>query len=132
MAEKIDRPFFEKFNKHNVYFNSQEEYYLSIVNEIGNILSSRLKISDIEINNVGGLADIPFIYGIRDIHSVNTLNTDEFKAQCRDLVMMFEPRITDFEITSITHNQEIQSLELTVRCVIKKNNKTISTTIKVK
>lgn len=131
---RIDRPFFEKLKNKSVYFNDDDEYYRSIIMEIGNIFSSRLKYKDSFLDEIMDKKsrDIPFLYGIRDFQSLNNFDTEKFKIQAREIIIRLEPRIIDFEIISLNFNYQLQRLEMNIRCTIKQNNKKINTKIFVK
>ncbi len=114
MNSRLDRPFLDKFFKESTYFQDKREYIDSIIDEISNILSSRLR-------TVGGFDDNPFNYGIRDLLSLDFSRDDltTFKNQCRSIILRLEPRISDLEITSLKVNTEKQALNFEIVCVLK-------------
>ena len=109
--KRIDAPFLQKFVRKTPFLN-QNELIESIVNEIGNILSSR--------HQFPGRIKFPFAYGIQDLlsmdNSVESLNT--FKENCRNAILKFEPRVSDVAITNCQSNHLHQSLniELIITC----------------
>jgi predicted component of type VI protein secretion system len=128
---KIDAPFLSKFNRQSIYITSETELYQSIIEEIGNILSSKLRvIGDYRNPKV---KDSPFCYGVRDLQSIGTSSEEmeEFKLHCRTMILNFEPRIQDIEITKIFLNRETQNLRLDVTCFLKNGNRKFSTEISI-
>ena len=109
--KRIDAPFLAKFVK-KTPFLSQNELIESIVDEIGNILSSRHQAPE-------GVK-FPFAYGIHDLlsmdNSVEMMN--EFKENCRDAILRFEPRVSDVAITNcqIDYLHQSLNIELLITC----------------
>lgn len=129
---KIDRPFLSKFNNNSVYFNSQDEFYKSIVKEIYYILESNLKLSDeyLKLNT----CNLPFSYGTRDLQSIETSTEGliNFKIHCKESILKSEPRLSDIEITDISIDKEKQALTLKILCCLKNNNnETFETEVKL-
>lgn len=110
MKNKIDRPFFEKFNSASAFFNSENDFYNSIVSEIANILASRLKMKDETLER----GENPFLYGIRDFQSLDgsEKSLQKFMLLCQKMILKNEPRISDIEIDKITLNKEQQKIFL--------------------
>jgi predicted component of type VI protein secretion system len=119
---KTDFPFLSKFDSESVYITSNEDFLSSIVDEIGNILSSRLKLpqsyKDFDFGNV------PFAYGIRDLQSLGYSRRDleDFKVHCRDMILRLEPRLEYIEIQDINIDKEAQSISITLVCYPKSSN----------
>ena len=130
-SEKIDIPFLEKFNSQSVYFKSSNELYKSIIREIENILSSRLKLTDeyLEVN----FKDVPFYYGTRDLESIEISREGlhNFKSHCKKMILACEPRLKDLEFTKIEVNKEKQNLILNIVCYLKKSNGKFTSEIKI-
>lgn len=124
--KKIDAPFLSKFNRNSVYFNSDEELYKSIIDEIGNILSSKLKILNKKEKS-------PFGYGIRDLQSIdNSIDClNDFKINCIEKILYYEPRIEEVYINECIVNKMNQTIEIELICKIKGKNKHLSTKISV-
>ena len=110
MKNKIDKPFFEKFNSSSLFFKSKEEIYHSIVSEIGNILASRLKMKD----EVLTLCENPFSYGVRDFQSIDGSEKalQQFMQLCRKMILKNEPRISNIEIEKVRMDKEQQKILL--------------------
>ncbi|MDR1475755.1 MAG: hypothetical protein LBI20_00340 [Holosporales bacterium] len=108
---KVDRLFLEKFSEDSIYLKSESEFAQSIANEIGNILSCRLGITN-------HFKDFPFAYGTKDLESINISSTDldEFTSICRESILHFESRLKDIEITDIKINGETQTISLEIVC----------------
>ncbi|MDR2074932.1 MAG: hypothetical protein LBP31_01795 [Holosporales bacterium] len=115
--KKLDRPFLDKIVVRSTYFSNYEEYVSSIIDEIGNILSCRLKNKE----------NSSFNYGISDILSVGSDNDnlEKFKLECQNIVKKLEPRISDIEITDIDSNNKTQTMELTMVCILKETGQKI-------
>jgi predicted component of type VI protein secretion system len=101
----------------STYCKNYEEYVSSIIDEIENILSCRLK------NKENG----PFDYGAPDLLSVGveSNNLEKFKLECQMMIKKLEPRISDIEITNVVPNNNNQTLELTMICVLKETGQKI-------
>lgn len=123
---KIDAPFLSKFNRNSVYLDSDDEFYQSIIDEIGNILSSKLKIID-KAN------ESPFAYGIKDLQSIdNSIDSlDDFKIHCIKQILRYEPRIDEVFINECVINKMNQTLEIELFCKIKGRNQNLSTKISI-
>jgi predicted component of type VI protein secretion system len=113
----MDRPFLDKIAKGSTYCSGHEEYVSSIVGEIENVLSCRLKDKD----------NGPFSYGVSDILSIGRQSDglEKFGLECQEIIKKLEPRISDIEITSIVPNNNNQTLELTMTCILKKTGQKI-------
>ncbi len=124
--ERTDAPFLSKFNRDSVYLSSENELCESIINEIGNILSSKLKTFDKNEKS-------PFSYGIRDLQSIdNSVDAlDEFKIHCMEQILRYEPRIEDLYISECNINKMNQTLEIELFCKIKGKNQNLSTKISI-
>ncbi len=120
--KRIDAPFLTKFNRRSPFLKSEKELYASIIEEIGNILSSKLKISEISY-------DSPYSYGVRDLQSIE--NSEEsmliYKENCRNAILRFEPRVSDVIITVLHFNNSSQTLEMELTCNIKGTQESFST-----
>lgn len=114
-SKSIDRPFLDKLKYGSVYCKDYDEYISSIVNEIYNILSCRLKSSDKVTQN-------PFCYGIKDLQSLDLSynNLESFRIQCEKIIEHLEPRVDKVEISNINILKNTQSLEFSIKCIIKK------------
>ena len=110
---RIDVPFLNKFNRKSPYIKSESELYASIVEEIGNILSTKLKTREVS-------TDSPFAYGVRDLQSLEKSDEaiNQFKQQCRDTILRFEPRVSDIDILECRFNDLAQTLELEFNCQV--------------
>ena len=124
--KRIDAPFLSKFNRDSIYMNPDSELYESIINEIGNILSSKLKTIDRN-------EDSPFSYGIRDLQSIDNSedSLSDFKIHCAKQILRYEPRIEDIYINECSINKMQQTLEIELVCKIKGRNKDLNTKISV-
>lgn len=122
--KRIDAPFLSKFNRKSVYFDSEEEICNSIINEIGNILSSKLKITDKS-------EETPFSYGIRDLQSVDNSQDaiEEFKDHCIRQILRYEPRVEEVYINECNLNKMNQTLEIELVCKIRGQDHTLNTKI---
>jgi predicted component of type VI protein secretion system len=63
----------------------------------------------------------PFNYGIRDLLTIGVSgnNIEDFKIKCEEIIKALEPRVSEFEITDIKQNIFAQSLEFSIKCVLK-------------
>ncbi|MBR1479470.1 MAG: GPW/gp25 family protein [Alphaproteobacteria bacterium] len=124
IERRIDIPFLDKFNSDTSFFRSESELVASIVNEIGNILSTRLRERD---------AVPPFDYGIRDLQSLEGSGefVERFKAHCRAAILRFEPRVSDILVEDCRFNQQTQHLEMDILIQIKSSNKSFPTKISI-
>ena len=127
--KRIDRPFFSKIRDKSTYFDSDEEFFQSIIEEIENILSSNLKLND----NYKNFTDIPFAYGTRDLQSIDLSNEgiSSFRNQCRNMILQLEPRLSDIEFSDITINKEKQSIKIQIICYLKTTNKKFNSEINI-
>lgn len=117
---KLDRPFLEKIALGGTYCSNYESYADSIIEEIENILSCRLK-------GQGGISENPFRYGIWDLLSQD-LSKDEleiFRANCQNVIEELEPRVSNIEISDLNINHLKQAVEFVITCTLKVNNKNI-------
>ncbi|MDR0695404.1 MAG: hypothetical protein LBF56_01355 [Holosporales bacterium] len=119
IAQKIDAPFLSKFIHGKEYLDSAEEICRSITEEIGNILSTRLTLSGDHANT--RIKDSPYRYGVRDLQSVGVSSEDleKYKAHCKEAILASESRLYDLEIESISFIKEMQSLQMSMSCVLK-------------
>ncbi|MDR2667372.1 MAG: GPW/gp25 family protein [Holosporales bacterium] len=126
---KIDVPFLYKFNEKSTYIQSKDELYLSITEEIGNILSSKLKIPG-DFTEIA-FESTPFSYGVRDIQSIETSNEklEKLKTHYRKAILNFEPRLSDVEVKTISVNNETQTLKIELICTTKIDDKKFATEI---
>ncbi len=124
--KRTDAPFLSKFNRNSIYLNSENELCESIINEIGNILSSKLKTIDKN-------EKLPFSYGIRDLQSIDNSveSINEFKIHCMEQILRYEPRIEDLYINECVINKMNQTLEIELFCKIKGKNQNLSTKISI-
>ena len=122
--KRIDAPFLTKFNRKSAFIKSEDELYISIMEEIGNILSTKLKTREISY-------DSPYSYGVRDLQSIE--NSEEskniFKDNCREAILRFEPRVSDVEIIELRFNNISQTLEIELSCQVPLTRGTFSTKI---
>jgi predicted component of type VI protein secretion system len=118
---KIDRPFLEKFTERSIYLTSYDELCKSVINEIGNILSSKLKLNDENSKSF----KIPFLYGVRDLQSIGISddNIENFKRHCEKIILELEPRLSRIEFDKVNVNKEEQSLKVEITCHLKYRNK---------
>lgn len=118
--KRFDRSFLEKISVGETYHGDYESYKMSVINEIGNILSCRLK-------SEGGISENPFSYGIKDLLSqdISKDDLDIFRINCQRIVKELEPRILDIEFTDLKVNARRQVLELAMKCVLKLGNQKI-------
>lgn len=121
IEKRVDAPFLSKFNRDSIYLKSENDLFNSIINEIGNILSTKLKTK-------AASEDSPFGYGVSDLQSLENSedSLNEFKLQCRKAILRFEPRIDDVIISNCHFNKLNQCLELEISCQLKNSEKTFS------
>ena len=103
---KIDRSFFDKFNN-NTYIKNIKELGESIIAEIYNILSTRLKLN-INLKNFNRIKKNPFDYGIMDLQSFK--NIEQLSENIKQCILLNEPRIKECIIENVsinTYNQTI-------------------------
>lgn len=103
---KIDRSFFDKFNN-NTYIKNIKELGESIIAEIYNILSTRLKLN-INLKNFNRIKKNPFDYGIIDLQSFK--NIEQLSENIKQCILLNEPRIKECIIKNVsinTYNQTI-------------------------
>lgn len=122
--KKIDTPFFQKMVTMSKFI-SFPEYKNSIINEIRNILSSRIKGNDYK--------NSPFLYGIPDIESLDGSldNLELFKKKSESLIIHNEPRISEIRILNAVMNNNTQLLELQMRCVCRLNSSVFNVCLKI-
>lgn len=111
-----DRSFFDKFNN-TTYFKNVNELGKSIISEIYNILSTRLK-SSINLNNFNGTKNNPFDYGILDVLAMdNNNNIDKIEQLSNNIskcIMLYEPRIKNCHIENLTINNQKQTISFDI------------------
>jgi predicted component of type VI protein secretion system len=129
---RIDSPFLSKFkNSTPLYIKSEEELAQSIMEEIGNILSTKLKLpgkfQDIKDR------DSPYAYGVRDLQSVGISpeELDTFKNHCKVAILSYECRLIDIEINNISFDKDRQILMLNIQCTPKQTEKKFAMKINV-
>lgn len=117
---KLDRPFLEKMTTAQTYYRDYDSYISSVVDEIGNVLSCRLKEGS-------GVSENPFGYGIKDLLSqgISKDGLDMFRISCQRIIKELDPRILDIEITDLKINNTTQSLYLGITCILKPDNRKI-------
>jgi predicted component of type VI protein secretion system len=111
---RIDRPFFDKFVEEKGRIETEKEYVGSIVEEVGNILCSRIRVP---IELALSSTKVPFSYGIIAIESLNISqeDLDIFRRRCELLIVKNEPRLTKVNIVDI---KTIEStIKITMECV---------------
>ncbi len=120
MLNKLDRPFLEKMTVGQTYHIDYDSYISSVVDEMGNILSCRLRGN-------AGVSKNPFGYGIKDWLSqeISKDGLDMFRISCQRIIKELDSRISDIEITDIKINNKKQSLQLEVMCILRPNNRKI-------
>ena len=111
---KIDRSFFDKFNN-STYISNVKELGESIIAEIYNILSTRLK-SHINSINFKGTQYNPFDYGILDLQSFN--NIEELSENIKQCIILHEPRIKECYIENINIDKQKQLITFNILFVI--------------
>jgi predicted component of type VI protein secretion system len=119
VRKRIDAPFLSKLSGGPVYIKATDDLLKSVVDEIGNILSSRLMIPNGYVD--GDVYSFPFAYGVRDLQSVGISreNLDAFKSHCRKAILRFECRISDVEIGDISFDKTTQHLRMDVSFTLK-------------
>lgn len=102
---KLDRSFFDKFNK-NTYINNIKELGESIIAEVYSILSTRLK-SHINFKKFKGTKYNPFDYGILDLQSFD--NIEQLSDNIRQCILLYEPRIKECYIENchVNHHKQL-------------------------
>lgn len=112
---RFDRSLFEKIADRQTYYKSYEEYKNSVIYELENILSCRLR------DSYRDLKESPYAYGIRDFLSqeISTANLELFKKEIQMIIKALDPRIFNIEIIEIKVNFEKQALEFSIDCVLK-------------
>ena len=126
IERRIDIPFLDKFNSKTPFFRSESELFASVVDEIGNILSTRLRARELDGTS-------PFGYGVRDLQSLEGTGefVERFKAHCREAILRFEPRVSDVFIEDCRFNKITQHLEMDMFVQVKLLNKGFSTKISI-
>ena len=116
----LDRSFFDKFNN-STYYKNVNELGKSIISEIYNILSTRLK-SVINIKKFEGTKSNPFNYGILDLLAFDNINEmdkiEQVSNNIRKCIMINEPRIKDCHIENLTINNQKQSISFDIIFII--------------
>jgi predicted component of type VI protein secretion system len=122
----VDRAFLDKFKRGSTYCRDYGEYISSIVEEIRNIMSCRLRSYE-------GVSENPFCYGLKDIVSVSISHGgfEIFKKECRRSILSLEPRISDIEINEVSIDNEKQEMFIDVSCIIKLNGDKINRKLKL-
>ncbi|MDR1390869.1 MAG: GPW/gp25 family protein [Holosporales bacterium] len=125
--KKAEASFLSKFNRKSVYLDSENEFFESIVEEIGNILSTKLKKLD-------DREESPFSYGIRDLQSleISKNSIDEFKIHCCNMILKFEPRISDISVNNYHFDNKSQLLAMEFVCQTVKFSNSFITNILIK
>lgn len=121
---RVDTPFLTKFNRDSPYLKSEDDLFASIMEEIGNILSTKLKTFEISYNS-------PYSYGVRDLQSLENSkeSLDTFEENCRRAILRFEPRVSDVTVIKSHINNNLQTLELELSCYVPLANRAFSTKI---
>jgi predicted component of type VI protein secretion system len=101
----------------STYCDKYEEYVSSVIDEIENILSCRLKSK----------GSGSFNYGVFDLLSVGieSGSLEKFRLECQRIIKKLEPRISEVEITNVTPDNNNQTLELTMVCVLRETGRKI-------
>ena len=111
--KRIDVPFLMKFISDKTFL-TPDELIASIVNEIGNILSAKLKQKFDDSNKT------PYGYGVPDLQSLDNSpeSLGSFRESCRKAILSFEPRVSDATISEcfIDYKKQILHIELHVVC----------------
>ena len=125
---KVDRSFFDKFNN-STYINNIKELGESIIAEIYNILSTRLK-SHINSSTFKGTKENPFDYGIIDLQSFN--NIEQLSENIKQCIMLYEPRIKDCHIENVNIDQQKQSITFNIFFIIDSYSKCFQSNINIR
>ena len=125
---KIDRSFFDKFNN-SIYINNIKELGESIIAEVYNILSNRLKFH-INFNKFKGTKSNPFDYGIIDLQSFN--NIEQLSISIKQCILLNEPRIHECHIENININNKKQSIDFNIIFIIHNNAECFQSTINIR
>ena len=111
--KRIDAPFLTKF-VNNKTFLTHDELIASIVNEIGNILSTKLK------QKFDDSTKTPYGYGVPDLQSLDSSaeSLGGFKEKCCKAILAYEPRVSDVTISDcfIDYKTQMLHMQLTVFC----------------
>lgn len=121
---RIEVPFLSKFNRKSQFFDSQNELLESIIEEIGNILSTKIRSE-----NSTELS--PFSYGVKDLQSINDAqeNLEAYAKECRKAILRLEPRVTNVSITKCQINKQTQTLEMEISCFVPTVKESFSTNV---
>lgn len=121
---RIEVPFLSKFNRKSQFFDSQNELLESIIEEIGNILSTKIRSE-----NSTELS--PFSYGAKDLQSINYAqeNLEAYAEECRKAILRLEPRVTNVSITKCQINKQTQTLEMEISCFVPTVKESFSTNV---
>ncbi len=125
---KVDRSFFDKFNN-STYISNINELGTSIITEIHNILSTRLK-SHINLNTFKSTEKSPFDYGIVDLQSFANLN--QLSEHIKQCVLLNEPRIKDCHIENININNNKQSINFDILFIINNASECFQSNINIR
>jgi predicted component of type VI protein secretion system len=123
-SKRVECVFFDKVLTQKKYIESEDEYEDTIISEINNILSSRLKLKR-------GLANAqhenPFMYGIPDIESLDGSqdSLDDFQKRCEKLILSSDPRLSEVKITDVTNDCSKQVIEMKIEAICSLNGKKI-------
>ncbi|MDR0630585.1 MAG: GPW/gp25 family protein [Holosporales bacterium] len=129
---KLDHSFLSKFNNNQIYINSTDELYKSIMKEIENILSSRLKLSNSYKTDYPKM-NSPFSYGVRDLQSIESSQEtfEDFKIHCQNTILAFEPRLKNITISDIKINKDILMLFIKITIFLKDTKRVFTTEIMI-
>ncbi|MBR1944096.1 MAG: GPW/gp25 family protein [Alphaproteobacteria bacterium] len=112
----MDRSFFDKFNN-STYLKDVNEFGKSIISEIYNILSTRLRLP-INIKDFKGTKNNPFNYGILDLLAFDNINKmdklEQLSDNIKQCIMLHEPRIKDCHIENLTINNQKQNISFNI------------------
>lgn len=128
---KIDRPFFEKFNN-STFFKNIDELHNSISVEIANILSANIRIKG-KISDLPTIEINPYSYGTRDLQSLLDASEirNEFIEHCKKQILTLEPRIKNCEISNTSLDYIGQFVRFKISYTIENSEDVFTTTISV-
>jgi predicted component of type VI protein secretion system len=117
--------FLSKFCADDSVGSSSGDLCKSVIDEIENILSSRLKA----VGNYNGshLRSVnPFAYGIVDMQSLDYSreSIESFKKHCRDVILDLEPRLEDVVIHDVRPDQPSRHLVINMTLLLKSSKET--------
>ncbi|MBQ9440857.1 MAG: GPW/gp25 family protein [Alphaproteobacteria bacterium] len=107
---RVDRSFLDKFHS-STYIQNKKEFGESIIAEVYNILSTRIK-SHINMDKFKGTNENPFDYGILDLQSFD--NVEQLSENIKQCIIFHEPRIKECYIENININPKQQSIEFNI------------------